>query len=109
MRESQFLIWVRFSLMRNGPFLIRVWLSLMRNTQTLIWVCLPLIGKSRPASPDLGTDTELIRCLSPDSKRRSETQLEHARLVSEIVAERRLAETRIVFVLGIAAVVRVIE
>src|SRR5437879_6317962 len=39
----------------------------------------------------------------------AETQLEHARLVSEIVAERGLTIVRIVYVSGIGAVVRVIE
>ena len=38
-----------------------------------------------------------------------ETQLQHARLVSEIIAERRFSVIRIVFVGGIAAVVRVIK
>ena len=42
-------------------------------------------------------------------ERGAETQLEHARLVSEIVAERGLAKARIVFVLCIATVVGVIE
>src|SRR5262249_61603262 len=42
-------------------------------------------------------------------ERGTETELEHARLVSEVIAERRLTKARIVFVLGIATVVRVIE
>src|SRR5947209_17944338 len=42
-------------------------------------------------------------------ERRAETQLEHSRLVSGVVAERRQAIARTVFVLGIAPVVRVIE
>src|SRR5881396_481596 len=42
-------------------------------------------------------------------ERRPETQLQHARLVSQIAVERRLAVIGIVFVGRVGAVVRVIE